>query len=406
MTILHGPLGRPPMLRHTNAVRILHLLRDAGACSKADLVRASGLSAPTVANVVAYLQAADLIKAAGEGESSGGRPPDLIRFKAERGCVAAVDISVTSITILLADLDGELQATEEVLLEGQSTTPKHICALIGRHVRRMLRAQTYPDAELVGVTVGVPAITNVMEGVVLAISPLDGWHDVPLRSMLEKIFSCSVLVENDTNLAAQGERYRGAALGEENFVYISIGHGVGAGIMLAGRIHHGTHWSAGEIGYLRVPNVSARHTLIREFGELEKLIGSGGIEASWREMKLAGGAATKKLKAAAILDLAARNDEDARRIVEARAELVADLILNVSLILNPGLVILGGDIGSHPVLIEAVRTGLVANEFAAPRIAPGQLARNAVLWGGVELSLNAGLATLIESAAANTHEAS
>ncbi|MGC2584215.1 MAG: winged helix-turn-helix domain-containing protein, partial [Acidobacteriaceae bacterium] len=92
------PVGRPSVLRHTNAHGILKLLRECGSCSRADLVRASGLSAPTVTNVVKDLIAANLVEPLGEGESSGGRPPDMIRFKAERGCLLAVEITATQIS--------------------------------------------------------------------------------------------------------------------------------------------------------------------------------------------------------------------------------------------------------------------------------------------------------------------
>jgi len=91
------PVGRPSLLRHTNALRVLKLLRESGSCSKADLVRASGLSAPTITNVVGDLLSADLIKPLGEGEPNGGRPPDMISFKAERGCVLAVKITADSL---------------------------------------------------------------------------------------------------------------------------------------------------------------------------------------------------------------------------------------------------------------------------------------------------------------------
>ena len=118
------PIGRPSVLRHTNASSILALLREAGTCSRADLVRASGLSAPTVTNVVRDLLAADLVEPLGEGESSGGRPPDLIRFKAKRGCVLAVQITDGDIRLLLADLDGnELEKLALPLLE-MKTTPE------------------------------------------------------------------------------------------------------------------------------------------------------------------------------------------------------------------------------------------------------------------------------------------
>src|SRR6202789_152222 len=101
------PVGRPSVLRHTNALGVLKLLRQVGSCSRADLVRSSGLSAPTITNVVNDLLAENLIEPLGEGESNGGRPPDMIRFKAERGCVLAVKITADSLSFLLTDLHGQ-----------------------------------------------------------------------------------------------------------------------------------------------------------------------------------------------------------------------------------------------------------------------------------------------------------
>ena len=247
------PVGRPSLLRYTNAISLLLLLREAGSCSKADLVRASGLSAPTVTNVVAHLQAVDLIEPIGEGESSGGRPPDMIRFKAERGYVAAVEITARTLVFLLTDLNGMELARETVSLVKQPTTPDAICKRIAQEVNRLLRLHKKTRSQLLGLVVGVPAITDVENGVVLAISPLQGWSNVPLRAKLSRLFSCTVLIENDVNLAAQGERYRGAARGEEDFVYIFIGAGVGAGIVLGGNIHHGSQWSAGETAICGCP---------------------------------------------------------------------------------------------------------------------------------------------------------
>lgn len=388
------PVGRPSLLRHTNAMSLLHLLREAGASSRADLVRASGLSAPTVTNVVAWLKSADLIAPLGEGESSGGRPPDMIRFKAERGCVAAVEVSARSLNFLLADLNGIEIARQEVSLAKQSTTPKAVCARIAEELNRMLRAQNQSRSRLVGLGVAVPAITDVQSGTVLAISPLENWNEVPLRTMLAKLFSCPILIENDTNLAAQGERYRGAARGEDNFVYITVGMGVGAGIFLGGKIHHGSQWSAGEIGYLRVPNVSIGRAAIHEFGELEKVLSRGGFERAWK-LQSAKEGSTQKRNATSILDLAAKKESVATRILSERAEVLTDVIVNISLILNPALIVLGGEIGSHPVLVESVQAKLTDSEFAVPRMEASTLGRDAVLWGAVELVLQMSLPTLL-----------
>ena len=278
-------VGRPSLLRHTNALRVLKLLRESGSCSKADLVRASGLSAPTITNVVGDLLSADLIKALGEGESNGGRPPDIIAFKAERGCVLAIKITADSLSFLLADLNGKELDTQEIILAGRKTTPDAICILIGEEVRRLLRKHRKKREQLLAVVVGVPAITNVDEGMVLSISTLENWRSVPLRAKLSKIVDCLVIVENDTNLAAQGERYCGAAQAEETFILIHIGPNVGAGIVLGGQIYHGSQWSAGEIGYLRLPNTSRRRPTLHEFGELETVLTSAGILESWNEGK-------------------------------------------------------------------------------------------------------------------------
>ena len=380
-------VGRPSLLRHTNALRVLKLLRESGSCSKADLVRASGLSAPTITNVVGDLLSADLIKALGEGESNGGRPPDMIAFKAERGCVLAVKITADSLSFLLADLNGSPLDTHEIPLGGRKTTPDAICILIGEEVRRLLRKHRKKREQLLAVVVGVPAITNVDEGMVLSISTLENWRSVPLRAKLSKIVDCLVIVENDTNLAAQGERFCGAAQAEETFILIHIGPNVGAGIVLGGQIYHGSQWSAGEIGYLRLPNTSRRRPTLHEFGELETVLTSSGILESWNEGKKNASGAQEKMDALGVLNLAQAGDGRAEKIVQHRAGIVADIVVNLSLILNPGLILLEGEVGGHPTLISAVQKQLQESEFAVTKIGAGKLGNTSMLWGGIAIAL-------------------
>jgi glucokinase len=385
------PIGRPSVLRHTNAHGILKLLRESGSCSRADLVRASGLSAPTVTNVVKDLLSADLVEPLGEGPSSGGRPPDMLRFKAERGCLLGVEVTSRNISFLLTDLNGSELDRMEVSLARKKTTPEAICGLIGEELKGLLRKQMKSRDKLLALGVGVPAITNVDEGNVLLISTLEGWHSVPLRAMLSKIAGCPVIVENDTNLAAQGEHFRGSAQGLKDFAFISIGANVGAGIFLDGRIHHGAEWSAGEIAYLRLPSISRRQLTIHEFGELESVLTSRGILKSWSEAqsKSSRGSNNAGVDALDVLNLAQEGDGCAVKIVRQHSEIVADIIVNLSLILNPGLIVLGGEIGSHPVLIDFVQKQLEGGEFAVTKIASSPPGQRAVLWGCISLALEA-----------------
>ena len=379
-------LGRPPLLRQTNAEILLRLLRESGPCSKADLVRASGLSAPSVTNVVATLISIGLVETVGEADSTGGRPPDILRFKAEHGCVAGVEITRSVIRFLLVDLSGRELAQSETLIKKSKSTPRQICRQIAKELRQLLRKRPLSQHQLFHVTVGVPAIVNVDEGTVLAFTALQSWNRVPLGPMLARDLKCQVLVDNDTNLAAQGEFHCGAARGVSDFVFITIGEGVGAGVFLNGRTYRGSQWSAGEIGYLRVPDISREHPSIHKYGKLETALSASGILKSWRS----DGQMTSRsrvIRAADVWDLAASGNAEAKRLLRQRATILADVILDLALILNPCLVLLGGEVGNHPGLLREVNALLEGSEFAILRVALGALGISAVLLGAVSSAL-------------------
>jgi|SRR5580658_2403811 glucokinase len=390
--------GRPPLIRQTNAQILLRLLRDKGPCSKADLVRASGLSAPSVTNVVTTLISTGLVEAVGEGNSTGGRPPDILRFKAEHGAVAGVEITRDSLRFLLADLNGEDLARSETPIDRSQSTPRRICQQISKEVRKLLRKKNLMRTQLATLTVGVPAIVNVDEGTVVALSALQHWNDVPLGPMLTRELKCRVVIDNDTNLAAEGEFHRGAAQGERDFVFVTIGEGVGAGIFLGGCIHRGSRWSAGEIGYLRVPAISRARPAIDTYGELEKTLSASGILKSWRGRSRSSRIRSRVGHAADVWDLAAAGNAEAKRILRQRASILTDVILDLALILNPKLILLGGEVGNHPVLLHELQTLLEGGEFPAVQMALGTLGSSAVLWGAACTALEPAVHGLLQAA--------
>jgi len=390
-------IGRPPLLRQTNADLLLRLLREAGPCSKADLVRASGLSAPTVSNVAAHLASAGLVEAIGEGESTGGRPPGILRFRSERGCLVAAEIEQNSVALLAADLQGLELARGRATFAWDASSPMGICELIGREVRQLLKKIAKPQEQLLRVMVSVPAIVDRNAGVVVSLSKLKGWTDVPLQAMLARQLKRPVEVENDTNLAAQGEFSRGAARGGKNFVFITIGEGVGAGIFVDGKVYRGARWSAGEIGYLRVPSVAPGKPTIRGYGRLERMLGASGILKSWQAA--AGGARARfqVKRATDVFDLAAAGNAIAKKILRQKAEILADVVLDLALILNPGLILFGGEVGKHPVLLREVKALIAGSEFGVIDLKLGELGTSAALWGAVACGLESGIAELLQA---------
>jgi glucokinase len=392
--------SRPSQLRQTNARGLLQLLQEHNPCSKADLVRYSGLSAPTVSSGIAHLEELGLVEQMGDGESSGGRPPGLLRFNVRHGYVAAADIGGTRVRMMLADMGGNVIAQSSVMLGEKQKTPEGVCRLILEGLKTACRQSGTPLRKVLHLTAGAPGITNVDTGVVLSAPNLDEWNDVPLRSLLERSTGIPCLVDNDTNLAAVGEYWRGAARGVNDFIFIALGTGVGAGIFVNGRPHRGAQWSAGEIGYLGVGGKKRTPMKVRELGQLEQAIGGGGIEEEWLRVLQRGGGRVKSelkaLKASEIFDLAAEGDRAAGEVVRYTSGILADAIADISLLLNPEVVVLGGGVGSHPELCRATEKLVQRHEFAQPVLRSSSLGTQAQLHGAVSVSLSAVEEILLE----------
>ncbi len=398
MIVQNAP-SRPSHLRQANARGLLYLLRENNPCSKADLVRLSGLSAPTVSSGISHLEGLGLVESVGDGESSGGRPPSMLRFNAHHGYVVAADIGGTRLRMMLADLNGDVVTQWSTVLLKAQKTPAAMCALIQQGIGSMCEQSGVARAKLLHITAGAPGITNVDTGVVISAPNLRAWHDVPLRDLLHRETNLPASVENDTNLAAVGEHRRGAAMDVENFVFIAIGTGVGAGIFLHGQLHHGAHWCAGEVGYFGVGGQARRPMQVRHTGQLERVLGGGGIEVQWRaaleQRPSPANAELMRLRADQVFDLARDGDPVAREVLTYTAGLLADAVADIALLLNPELVVFGGGIGSHPELCAAAQRLMERHEFAQPELRSSSLGTRAQLFGAVSLSIAAATASLV-----------
>src|SRR5260370_21845774 len=149
--------SRPAHLRQVNARGLLRLLREHNPCSKADLVRLSGLSAPTVSSAVAHLESLGLIENLGEGESNGGRPPGLLRFHARHGYVAGADIGGTRLRMILADLNGRGITQWSTQFTDKQRMPKAVCSLMHDGLKGMGQEGSTSLKKGLHSTAGVPA---------------------------------------------------------------------------------------------------------------------------------------------------------------------------------------------------------------------------------------------------------
>jgi glucokinase len=366
-------------------IELLRLIRRHSPLSRADLVRLSGLTAPTVSAGVAKLQRRDLVIGLGAGRSSGGRPPGLIELNARHGYVIGVDLGGSYVRLALADLNGAVIGSWHSAL-GADRSPKTVTEVIGAAVTQLLQKHKVPAKKVLELVAGAPGITDVTVGHVLSAPNLTDWHDVPFRDLLQNETRFPVTVENDVNLGALGESWHGVARGTANFVFLAVGTGVGAGIVLNNVLHHGANWSAGEVGYLLVPGLPSDAPATDRAGALESAVGGESIKRAWAN--LCGPAKGEKaLKATDVFDLAEAGNRRAYDLLQRIADQLVMAVTNLSLVLDLSLVVLSGGVGGHGALLQAMRRKLERNEFARPQLAMSSLGGEAQIHGAIWLAL-------------------
>jgi glucokinase len=374
--------GGPAQLKLLNVRGILNLLRLHGPCSRADLVRHSGLRAPTVSGAIRHLDDSGLIEFLGPAESKGGRRAIKLRFNARAGHVIGIDVGGTLLRIALANLEGAIIGRWACALKPNEKQPETVCSIVNKAIGQLLSENELTSGDMLAIAVGVPGITDSESGRVVAAPNLNDWQDVPLRELLYRHFKLPIAVENDVNLAAVGEHWKGTTNQENNFVFIAIGTGIGAGIFVNGRLYRGSSSEAGEIGYLQVPGTPVSSIAVHHTGQLEDKASGKAIEHSWR---MEGG--DSGMRATDVLDAASAGDQTARKILEDTALILSHAISNVALILNPSTIVIGGGIGFSKPLFQRIAQLVGQNEVGRPRLLQSALGANAQMFGAIYMAL-------------------
>jgi glucokinase len=304
--------------------------------------------------------------------------------------VIGADIGGTNLRLALADAAGAIVGRWSASTAGAGNA-ETVLGLMRVGVDALLAEALLTEDSLSAIAAGAPGITNVDSGVVIATSYLLGWRDVPFRELLETEFGVPAIVDNDVNMAAIGECSAGIARGARDFVFLAIGTGVGAGIVLNGQVHRGSIWMAGEIGYMLVPGTSDAPVERGEPGALEGMVGGEGIKAQWKS-RWSESLTTlpKDARATQIFDHALEGNALAQEVLQLAARTLAYAIYNTSLILNSPLFVLGGGVGIHPALGDATRVVLDQRRAQIqPTLVHSSLGADAQLIGAIHLALEA-----------------
>jgi predicted NBD/HSP70 family sugar kinase len=379
--------GGPPLLREINTAAVLTVLRGSIPLRLAEIAARTGLSRPTVGQSVSKLVVDGWAEYVDGATSPGpGRPARRVRFRSETAYVVGIDVGPHKIRTVVADLDGEVVARSQVESHGLRTSGQ----LLGRarwSVTTALRRARVPRERVASVAVGTPGTVDPSTHVLTSAPSLEGWESLGLGDAVHAWFDCPVQVENDANLAALAESWRGVARGVDTVVYVHWGARIGAGVLIGGRLHRGVAGAAGEIGYLAVTG-GARDARpdARGLGPFERAVNAAAI------VELAGRASGSRRGApqdvGAVFAAARAGDGTARRAVETTSARLAKGLAPVLLVLDPDLMVLGGGIslgGSE--LLAVVERQLSRLTLTPPRLELSALGADATATGAVRLAL-------------------
>ncbi|MFJ1653166.1 ROK family transcriptional regulator [Streptomyces sp. NPDC088337] len=387
----------PSTARAINDRLALRLLQQQGPLTAGQLKQLTGLSRPTVADLVERLTASGLISVVGEsGEQRRGPNARLYGIVADRAHLAALDVRTDSVSVTVADLLGRELAAESVPIGGDAGTGPALEQAVGL-VERVVKEAGAERLHTVGI--GAPGLIDPVTGELRDSTGLPEWHRRLVAALQERLRGARVIVENETNLAALAEQRDGAARGRDTFVLLWLGHGTGAAVVLDGALRRGASGGTGEIGFLPVPGTEGLpsatgcadgfHSLagaaaVTELAERHGL-SADGTGSDRAEGTGAEPVAAELVRAAARATTGTAGSAAASRFLDALADRVVLGVASVVAVLDPGCVVLGGEIGQAGGDALAARVAeRVARMSPLPtEVRAGTLGGRAVLRGAL-----------------------
>ena len=373
----------PPLLKDLNQRTVLETIRASAPVSRAEISRMVGISKPTVSLAILSLLDAGLVREAAEGPDGPSYGAVFFEPVPEAALVLGFDLGARFLRGAICDLRGETRARQDVEVMGSDA--ENVLDVIASLRLRLVEAAGLADDLIDSVVVGVPGVVDTETGQIDLATSVPGLEGVTFRSALSDRLDLPVTLENDVNLAALGEHWQGVARGVDDFVFLSIGTGMGAGLVLNGELHRGHHGAAGEVDF----------ALIGLGQDVDPCAGAISAYAA-RLVAERGAAAETMLRqpfdARAIFAAARAGDALAQAIVDEVARRIALHVVPIAAVTDVSLAVLGGGLGANgDLLLRPVRELLGSWIPYPPQVDVSSLGEAAVLTGALAIGLRTAL---------------
>lgn len=392
----------PSLMRRMNSELVLATIRDDGPLTRSDVARSTGLSKPTVNEVVDTLVRRGLVaEDASSAEAQPrrpGRPGRMLRFRAESGHVVGIDVGADKAVALVADLNGSVVAEARRLTRRGPAQPQagDLFETIDQLVAKAIgdAGVTLDDVDAIGI--GTPGVIDPTTGVLTLAPQLSGWDGLNLSDELSRRLARPVWADSEVHLSLLAEQWQGAAAHARNVCFVQVGVGIGAGMLVNGQLHRGGHGAAGEIGYLPI-GPDDPDAVTAGAGQFEYTAGGmafarlarAAIDSGRGDRLLELAGTTDAVAAEHVFAAATEGDDTARKIVDQVLDWLGRGIAAMSIVLDPELVIIGGGVSqAGDILLAPLRRHISARVPVMPEIVPSTFGDGAVALGAVRLALD------------------
>src|SRR4051794_394640 len=332
-------------------VTVLDHVRRRGPSTRSALVDETGLSRAIVAQRVAELVDIGLVEEGGLARSTGGRAPRSIRFRGEAGHLLVADLGATSIDVAVTDLAGSILA-HAAEPSDVAAGPDVVLGRVDELFRACLEQAADAPGELWAIGIGIPGPVEFESGLPVSPPIMPGWDRYPMRERFRD-YGVPVWVDNDVNLMALGELRAGAARGHDTVLFVKIGTGIGAGIVVGGRLHRGAQGAAGDIGHIQVAEEGV-FCRCGNVGCLESFAGGAAIardgEAAARDGRSPVLARLLEengsVSARDVAYAAAHGDPVGTELIADAGRLIGRMLASIVNVFNPSLIVLGGGVAA------------------------------------------------------------
>lgn len=378
--------GTFQLMKSVNKSIILNKIRISEPISRAQIAKETKLTPPTVSSIVKELIEQGIVRESALGVSQGGRKPTMLLINSDAIYVIGVDAGPETVACMLVDLSGKVVGRTASKIN-PSITNEQFITILKDNIHKTLQLSSTNHEKITGIGVAMHGVVDVETGTSL-VAPNLGLTNIPIKAELEKEFNLIVRVENDARAMALGESWFGGHGNEESMVAVNLGRGVGAGVVIKGKLYHGAQDLAGEIGHMTL-DMKGEVCTCGNRGCLQTFAtGQAIVERARKDLH----GISNTLTGETVYEQALTGNKAYIEILEETGTIIGIGLTNLIHLINPGKIVLGGGVMKSekfilPTIKQTIEQRALTPEAKQTEVAVTNLGDDATLLGAVSLLL-------------------